>query len=461
MATLEQPVTMNNIQSEQATSPPSAIDLLIEARWTIPIEPAGVTLENHALAIHQGHIVALLPQVQARKYFSPDETVRLPNHILMPGLVNLHTHAAMTLLRGLADDLPLMEWLKNHIWPAEAKHVSPQFVYDGTRLACAEMLQGGTTCFNDMYFFPKATAEAALHSGIRATIGLIITEFATAYANDAEDYLDKGMALRDELRDEARLSFCLAPHAPYTVSDQSFEKILTLSEQCDLPIHLHLHETAQEISDAEKEHGQRPLERLRRLGLLSPRLIAAHAVHLTEEEITTLAAHGCTIAHCPSANLKLASGIAPVADMIDHGLNVGLGTDGAASNNRLDMFMEMRLAALLAKAQSGRANAIGAHQALRMATLGGAQALGLDSRIGSLRPGKAADLCAIDTNKISLVPCYDAASLVVYSAGREQVSDVWVAGIQRLKGGQWVKNDEIELINSGRLWQNQIRLSDV
>lgn len=460
MTILERSVTMNTIRSEPAISPATRIDLLIEARWTIPIEPTGLTLEDHALAVHQGHIVALLPRTEARNRFAPDETVRLPNHILMPGLVNLHTHAAMTLLRGLADDLPLMAWLRNHIWPAEAKHVSPQFVYDGTRLACAEMLQGGTTCFNDMYFFPKATAEAALHSGMRAAIGLVTMEFPSTYATDADDYLDKGIALRDELRDEALLSFCLAPHAPYTVSDQSFARILTLSEQCDLPIHLHLHETTEEIADAEKQHRQRPLERLRQLGLLSPKLVAAHAVHLTADEIITLGAHGCSIAHCPSANLKLASGIAPVADMLDGGINVGLGTDGAASNNRLDMFMEMRLAALLAKARSGRADAVSAHQALHMATLGGAQALGLDAHIGSLRPGKAADLCAIDTNKISLTPCYDVASLLVYSAGREQVSDVWVAGIQRLKGGTRVKNDEIELINCGRLWQNRIRLSD-
>ena len=450
---------MNNTAHTPEPSPPVPIDLLIEARWIIPIEPANVTLEDYALAIDQGNIIALLPQAEARTRFAPRETVLLPNHILMPGLVNLHTHAAMTLLRGLADDLPLMEWLKNHIWPAEAKHVSPQFVYDGTRLACAEMLQGGITCFNDMYFFPKAAAEAALHAGMRASIGLVTMEFSTAYATDADDYLDKGMTVRDQLRNETLLSFCLAPHAPYTVSDQSFARILTLSEQCHLPIHLHLHETAQEITDAEKQYGQRPLERLRQIGLLSPGLIAAHAVHLTSDEIDTLAAHGCSVAHCPSANLKLASGIAPVADMIAHGLNVGLGTDGAASNNRLDIFMEMRMAALLAKAQSGDAEAVGAHQALRMATLAGAQALGLDARIGSLRPGKAADLCAIDTAKIPLIPCYDAASLAVYSAGREYVSDVWVAGIQRLKSGQRVENDEIELINSGRLWQNRVRLS--
>ena len=450
-----------NQPPQSQSLPPVAIDLLIEAHWIIPIEPAGVTLKDHAIAVDKGTIVAILQQSEAQHRFIPRETVRLPDHILIPGLVNLHTHAAMTLLRGLADDLPLMEWLNGHIWPAEAKHVSPQFVHDGTRLACAEMLQGGTTCFNDMYFFPQAAAEAALRAGMRAAIGLIAIDFSTAYATDIDDYLAKGMALRDELRDETLLSFCLAPHAPYTVGDKSFGRILTLAEQCQLPIHLHLHETVQEVSEAQSQSGQRPLARLQQLGLLSPSLIAAHAVHLTSDEMAMLAAHGCSVAHCPSSNLKLASGIAPVADLVDQNINVGLGTDGAASNNRLDMFMEMRLAALLAKARSGRANVIGAHQALHMATLGGARALGLDKRIGSLLPGKAADLCAINIGKIPLVPCYDPASLIVYSAGREQVSDVWVAGIQRIKGGQQVESNEIELINLGRLWQNRIRPCDV
>lgn len=450
-----------NQPPQSQSLPPVAIDLLIEAHWIIPIEPAGVTLKDHAIAVDKGTIVAILQQSEAQHRFIPRETVRLPDHILIPGLVNLHTHAAMTLLRGLADDLPLMEWLNGHIWPAEAKHVSPQFVHDGTRLACAEMLQGGTTCFNDMYFFPQATAEAALRAGMRAVIGLIAIDFSTAYATDIDDYLTKGMALRDELRDETLLSFCLAPHAPYTVGDKSFARILTLAEQCQLPIHLHLHETVQEVSEAQSQSGQRPLVRLQQLGLLSPSLIAAHAVHLTPDEMAMLAAHGCSVAHCPSSNLKLASGIAPVADLVDQNINVGLGTDGAASNNRLDMFMEMRLAALLAKARSGRANVIGAHQALHMATLGGARALGLDKCIGSLLPGKAADLCAINIGKIPLVPCYDPASLIVYSAGREQVSDVWVAGIQRIKGGQQVESNEIELINLGRLWQNRIRPCDV
>ncbi|SDH35969.1 TRZ/ATZ family hydrolase [Propionivibrio dicarboxylicus] len=436
------------------------IDLLIEARWIIPIEPAGIALENHAIAIDAGRIVAILQQSEAHRRFSPQTIERRPHHVLIPGLVNLHTHAAMTLLRGMADDQPLMEWLQHHIWPAEARHVSPQFVRDGTRIACAEMLLGGITCFNDMYFFPKAAAEAAVEAGMRAAIGLIVIDAPTAYATDVDDYLDKGMAIRDTLRDQPGINFCLAPHAPYTVSDRAFGKVLTLAEQCELPIHLHLHETTQELRDSERQFGVRPLERLHRLGLLGPALIATHAVHLEPGEIAHLARHGCSIAHCPSSNLKLASGIAPITALLAQGANVGLGTDGAASNNRLDLFAEMRLAALLAKAESGQADAVGAHQALHMATLGGARALGLDEEIGSLRPGKAADLCAIDLQDLRLSPCYDPASHVVYVASREQVSDVWVAGIQRIKHRKLTADNEIELISLASLWQNQIRPRD-
>jgi 5-methylthioadenosine/S-adenosylhomocysteine deaminase len=433
------------------------IDLLIEARWIVPVEPANIILEDHAVAINNGQILAILPQDQAAARFAPREVKRLQHHVLIPGLVNLHTHAAMSLLRGIADDLPLMDWLQNHIWPAEAKHVSPQFVYDGTLLACAEMLRGGITCFNDMYFYPKAAAEAAIASGMRASVGLIALDFPTAYAADADDYLAKGLAVRDEFREEALITFCLAPHAPYTVSDRSFAKVLTLAEQIELPIHLHLHETAQEVNDSLHEFGMRPIERLHQLGLLSPGLIAVHAVHLTSDEIGLLAEHGCSVAHCPSSNLKLASGIAPLTDLLSQGVNIGLGTDGAASNNRLDLFQEIRLAALLAKGQSGQANAVTAHQALRMATLGGAQALGLDATIGSITAGKAADLCAVSLDDIGLTPCYDPASHLVYTAGREHVSDVWVAGRIRVENRQLLENNEIELIKLAGLWQNKLR----
>jgi 5-methylthioadenosine/S-adenosylhomocysteine deaminase len=433
------------------------VDLLIEARWIVPVEPGDLVLENHAVVVDKGLIVAILPHDQAATRFAPRQLRQLKNHVIIPGLVNLHAHAAMTLLRGLADDLPLMDWLQNHIWPAEARHVSPQFVHDGTLLACAEMLRGGITCFNDMYFYPKAAAEAAISSGIRASIGLITLDFPTSYAADTDDYLAKGLSVRDEFREEALISFCLAPHAPYTVNDRSFVKVLTLAEQIELPIHLHLHETAQEINDSLRDFGMRPIERLRRLGLLSPGLIGVHAVHLNAEEIKLLAEYGCSIAHCPSSNLKLASGIAPITDLLDHGVNIGLGTDGAASNNRLDQFQEMRLAALLAKGQSGRANAVNAHQALRMATLSGAQALGLDATIGSIVPGKAADLCAVSLDDIELAPCYDPVSHLVYSAGREHVSDVWVGGRIRVQDRQLLENNEIELIKLATLWQNKIR----
>ncbi|WP_153109001.1 TRZ/ATZ family hydrolase [Propionivibrio limicola] len=436
----------------------TAIDLLIEARWIIPIEPAGMVLENHAAAIDNGKIVAVLQQQEARLRFLPRQTKHLSHHVLIPGLVNLHTHAAMTLLRGIADDLPLMEWLQKHTWPTEQKFVSPQFVYDGTLLACAEMLQSGITCFNDMYFFPEAAAKAALDSGMRAAIGLITLDFPTAYGTDADDYLAKGLAIRDVFREEPLISFCLAPHAPYTVNDRNFSRVLAIAEQCNLPIHLHIHETQQEIDESMMKYGVRPIERLRRLGLLGPGLIGVHAVHLTPDEICLLAEHGCSIAHCPSSNLKLASGLpALISNAAKQGINIGLGTDSAASNNRLDILQEMRLAALLAKACSGQASTFSAHEVLRMATLGGAQALGLDWLIGSISPGKSADLCAIELDSISQLPCYDPASHVVYSAGRENVSDVWVSGKCRINSRKPVENTEIKLKKLASLWQNQIR----
>jgi len=421
------------------------------------VEPFGVTLENHAVIVNEGRILAVLPQSEALQQFSPRQTITLGEHVLIPGLINLHTHAAMSLLRGLADDLPLMNWLQERIWPAEGRFVSKEFVYEGTLLAAAEMLRGGITCFNDMYFFPQEAAAAALELGMRAALGLVVLEFPNAYASDAEDYLNKGLAARDALRDESLLSFCLAPHAPYTVSDKTFDRVLTLSEQLDLPIHIHLHETATEIAQSQQEYGIRPLERLHRLGLLSPNLLAVHAVHLQPEEISLLAIHGCSIAHCPASNLKLASGIAPASTMVEAGINVGIGTDGAASNNRLDLMAELRLAALLAKGSSGNARSLDAHTALRMATLNGAQALGLKDKIGSILPGKAADLCAINLGALELSPCYEPASHIVYSAGREHVSHVWVAGQLRVENGSLRHSGKKDLIRLAKVWQNKIR----
>ncbi len=435
---------------------PVKIDTLLEARWIIPIEPAGKVLNNHTLAVDQGVIQAIIPNDEAQAKFVPREHVVLNHHALIPGLVNLHTHAAMTLMRGLADDLPLMEWLNNHIWPAETRHVDAGFVFDGTRLACAEMLRAGITCFNDMYFFPEAAVQAVLASGMRAAVGMIAIDFPTAYASDADDYLAKGLALRDDYNPHPLLSFCFAPHAPFTVSDRVFAKILTYAEQLDLPIHIHLHETAHEVADSLKTHGMRPIERMQKLGLLGPNLIAVHMIHVTADEIELMARLGCTVAHCPSSNLKLASGFAPAATMLGAGMNVGLGTDGAASNNRLRMFEEMRLAALLAKGQTGRADVLPAWQALQMATLNGAKALGLDPVIGSLLPGKAADITAVDFSSLELAPCYDPVSHLVYAAGREHVSHVWVNGKMLLDRGELTTLDREELLRRAGFWREQI-----
>ena len=434
---------------------------LLCPRWVIPVEPAGTVLEDHCVALRDGVIEAVLPLADAGTRFSSHEHVDLGEHALIPGLVNAHTHAAMSLMRGLADDLPLMRWLEEHIWPAEMKHVSPAFVKDGTLLACAEMLRGGVTCFNDMYFFPEAALEAALAAGMRMSLGMIVFDFPSAYGSDPDDYLAKGLALRDRWREHPLVSFCLAPHAPYTVSDATFRKIATLAGEVDVPVHIHLHETEDEIARSIAEHGVRPLERLQRLGLLGPGLIAVHAVHLNDAEIAQLAEHGASVAHCPSSNLKLASGFAPVAKMVAAGINLAIGTDGAASNNRLDMFEEMRLAALLAKAVAGDAEAMPAHAALRAATLGGAAALGLETRIGSIAPGKAADLAAVRLSGPELSPCYDPVSHLVYAASRRDVSDVWVAGRRLLQGGNFPDSAADfafkDLDTRSKLWQNTLR----
>jgi 5-methylthioadenosine/S-adenosylhomocysteine deaminase len=442
--------------SAMPSAPPHEIDLLLEPRWMIPIEPAGVVLEHHALAVSNGRIVALLPAAEARLQFRPRQLVRMDQHVLLPGLINLHTHAALTVLRGYADDMPLATRQAERILPSESRHVSAAFVRDGTRLAAAEMLRGGITCFNDMYDFPEATAEAALGLGMRAALGIVVVETPSAYATGADDYLARGLATRDALRDETLISFCLAPHSPHTVSDRTFERVATLAAQLDLQIHVHMHETADETLQSLAQYGVRPLERLRRLGLLSPNLIAVHAVHLNSVEIELLAAHGCHVAHCPTANMKLASGIAPITALLASNVNVGLGSDGAVSNNRLDLFGEMRQASLLAKIASNDATAVDAHTALRMATLAGATALGLDGQIGSLLPGKQADLCAVRLDDWIVQPCFDPASHLVHTVGREQVSHVWVGGKLRVDDGMIVALDEAALLDRIKLWHNML-----
>lgn len=433
------------------------VDLLLAPRWLIPIEPDGVVLERHALVADDGRIVAVLPLSEAQTRYQPRQTIELPQHVLLPGFVNLHTHAAMSLLRGIADDLPLMDWLQHHIWPAEGTHVSAGYCEDGLRLAFAEMIRGGTTCVNDMYFFPDATARIAAEAGLRATVGLIVFDFPTAWGSGPDDYIHKGVALHDQLKNEPLIRTIFAPHAPYTVSDAPLLKLRQYANELGIGIHMHVHETAHEVETAVASSGKRPWARLKELELLGPDFIAVHMTQLSDEEIAEAAEYSVHVAHCPESNLKLASGFAPIDKLLRAGVNVGIGTDGAASNNDLDLLGEMRSAALLAKAVSGNPAALPAAAALRMATLGGARALGLDSEIGSLIEGKSADCIAVDLSAAATQPVYNVPSQLVYAASRDQVSDVFVAGRALLRNRQLTTLDERAAIARAGEWQQKIR----
>ncbi|MGH8378825.1 MAG: TRZ/ATZ family hydrolase [Gammaproteobacteria bacterium] len=431
-------------------------DLVIHARWIIPVEPEGSILEQHAAVIRDGRILAILPSSEARREFRSAETVELPGHALIPGFVNAHTHAAMTLLRGLADDLPLMPWLQEHIWPAESRWVSAEFVRDGSELAMAGMLRSGTTCFNDMYFFPEVTAETVQRAGMRACIGMIVVDFPSAWGSGPREYLAKGTALRDHYKDDPLLNFAFAPHAPYTVAEVWLKEIRTLADELEVPVQTHLHETAGEIAQSLEQYGKRPLARLAELGWLTPNFIAVHMTQLDDAEIEELARCGVHVIHCPESNLKLASGFCPVAKLMAAGVNVALGTDGAASNNDLDMLAEMRCAALLAKGVADDATVLSAAVALRMATLNGARALGLDRDIGSLLPGKWADMTAVDLSVPECQPLYNPISQLVYCAGRQQVTEVWVAGRQLLRHGELTRLDLDAILQRAQGWQQRI-----
>ncbi len=406
--------------------------------------------------VENGTIVSILPTDAAiKKYPSAEQTI-LSEHALIPGLINAHTHAAMSLFRGLADDLPLMSWLNDYIWPAESKWVNSEFIQDGTQLAIAEMLLSGTTCFNDMYFFPDIVARTAQNMGIRAFVSMIVLDFPSVWAADSESYFSQGLDVHDEVRALSRVNTTMAPHAPYTVSDAPLEKVRTYADELNVPIHMHLHETDQEVANAVAENGTRPFQRLNELGLLNPRFMAVHMTQLTPDEIELSARQGISIVHCPESNLKLASGNCPASALLNAGANVCLGTDSAASNNDLDMLSELRTASMIAKVQSNDASALPAWQALEMATINGAKALNIDNEIGSLEVGKSADMVALSLNHVSTQPVYDAISQVVYSATRQQVSDVWVQGIQRVKDHNLVSENTEQILDKAAIWGTKI-----
>ncbi|MGQ4659692.1 TRZ/ATZ family hydrolase [Lysobacter sp. F6437] len=435
---------------------PQPCDLLIEAGWVVPVEPRGVVLQDHAVAVTGGVIVALLPIAEARARFDAKETVSRPDAALMPGLVNAHTHNPMTLLRGVADDLPLMEWLNGHIWPIEAAVIGPEFVADGVTLAIAEMLRGGTTCANENYFFPDVQAATYKRHGFRARVGLPVIDFPTAWAASDDEYFDRAAEVFDQWRDDALVSTAFVPHAPYTVSDASFERIRMLADQLDVPVHLHTHETRHEVEESLQKYGQRPLARLDRLGLVNDRLIAVHMTDVTDAEIELCAQRGVSVVHCPESNLKLASGFCPVGKFEQAGVNIAIGTDGAASNNDLDMFGETRTAAQLAKAVAGDAAAFSAATALRAATLGGAKAMGLEHAIGSIEIGKQADLACVDLSQLETQPLHNVVSQLVYATGRHQVSDVWIGGVARLRERVLVGIDAAAVVANARQWRQRI-----
>ena len=420
------------------------------------MEPAGTVLEHHAVAVRGGVIEALLPSAEAAARYAPRERIVLDEHALIPGLVNAHTHNPMTLMRGLADDLPLMTWLQQHIWPAEAKAMSADFVRDGVELAIAEMLRGGTTCCNENYFFPDVQAATYKRHGFRARIGLPVIDFPTAWASSDDEYFDRAGEVHDAWRGDALIGTAFAPHAPYTVNDANFERVRLLSDQLDIPVHLHLHETAQEVQQSVEQHGQRPIARIDRLGLFNDRLIAVHMTQLTEAEIHLCAERGVSVVHCPESNLKLASGFCPACALQRAGVTLAIGTDGCASNNDLDMVGETRTAALLAKAVANDAAGFDAHEALRAATLGGAKAMGFDHLVGSLEPGKQADIACIDLSQLETQPLHNVVSQLIYACGRQQVSDVWIAGCHKLRQRVLADIDLDGVLANARQWRDRI-----
>ncbi|MFV3334531.1 TRZ/ATZ family hydrolase [Pseudomonas sp. NY15437] len=431
------------------------LDLLLFPTWIVPVEPAGVVLRDHGLGIRDGRIALLAPRAEALRHPAA-ETRELPGMLLSPGLINAHGHAAMSLFRGLADDLALMTWLQEHIWPAEAKWVGEDFVRDGTELAIAEQLKGGITCFSDMYFFPHIACEVVHKAGVRAQISAPVLDFPVPGARDADEAIRQGLALRDDLKHHPRIKVAFGPHAPYTVSDDKLENILMLAEELDAGIHMHVHETAFEVQQALEKHGERPLARLHRLGLLGPRFQAVHMTQVNDEDLAMLVETNSSVVHCPESNLKLASGFCPVERLWQAGVNVAIGTDGAASNNDLDLLGETRTAALLAKAVAGQATALDAHRALRMATLNGARALGMEQETGSLELGKSADLTAFDLSGLAQQPVYEPVFQLIYASGRDCVRHVWVGGKQLLDDGRLTRLDEERLIAVAGEWGRKI-----
>ena len=435
-------------------------DSIINAGWLIPILPHKKILAEHSVAITDGKISHILPKERAIDFISK-EVFDLPNHALLPGLVNCHGHAAMSLLRGLADDMALKPWLENRIWPIEKKYVSEEFVRDGTELAIAEMLLSGTTTFSDMYFFPETVAEVAIASGIRCQISFPILDFPSNWAESAEEYLSKGLAIRDKFKHFNRISTIFGPHSTYTLKENSLSTISTLASELDVGIQIHLHETNQEVLDGLAERGERPIETLFKLGLLGPKTQCVHMTDLNNKDIELLSRTGAQVIHCPESNMKLASGICPISKLLNSGVNVGIGTDGAASNNDLNLFGELKSATLLAQINSMDATALTASEALTLGTLGGAKALGMDKNIGTIEVGKLADLIAVDLHQIEMQPIHDVFSQLIYVNNGSHVTHSWIQGEQIMHERELLKIDQDNLRRRILKWQNKLSINEL
>ncbi len=434
-----------------------AADIRINARWLIPIEPANTVLDHQAVLIQGDRIAAIVAQSDADAHYRAKEVIDLPVHVVLPGLINTHGHAAMSLFRGMADDLPLMSWLNDHIWPAEGAFVSEPFIVDGTQLAMAEMLRTGTTTFSDMYFFPEIVAQLAHDAGMRAQVCFPLLDFPTPWGSGPDEYLSKGRAFIEQWKDNPFISPAIGPHSPYTVSDEPLTRAVALSEETGAAIQIHLHETAHEVAEALENTGTRPTARMAGLGLLGPNTQCVHMTQIDDSDLSLLRQTGAHVIHCPESNLKLASGLSPVQKLREAGVNVAIGTDGAASNNDLDLFGELSTAAMLAKAVAQDASALSAHEALAMATIAGARAIGRDDELGSLEAGKLADLIAVDLSDPYLQPVYDPASHLVYSRHGRQVSHSWIGGVPQVQNGELTRIDVPDLMLRVQNWADRIR----
>ena len=431
-------------------------DLRLNARWVIPMtDDTASVLEHQSVYIRDGRILAIQPSDEP----GPDaaQTLELPDQVVLPGYINAHGHAAMSLFRGMADDLALMTWLQEHIWPAEGRWVDEAFAAAGTRLAISEMLKCGTTTYADMYFYPAPAADVALQAGIRHVSFTPILDFPTNFAQNADEYIKKALSVHDRYKHHDLLNFGLGPHAPYTVSNGPLRQIKTLADQLNMPVQIHLHETAFEVAESMDKFGCRPVKRLADLGFMTDNLSCVHMTQINEEDIAILQHSGASVVHCPESNLKLASGFCPAHQLLSSDINVALGTDGAASNNDLNIQGEMKTAAMLAKAVAADAAAVPAAKALYMATMGGARALCLEDQTGSLEPGKWADIRAVSLSDIAQQPLYDPVSQLVYTDSSRHVSHVWVAGKLLLEHGQLITLNEAEIRAEAGIWATKIK----